>query len=144
MKRYVKDDDSVVDYQITWTDFLGEDTIVTSTWVSGDDLWEGSTAYKVGDRVRLDTVDGEMLEVITAGTSGVTEPTAPALGDTVTDGTVTWLRAFAVTDTSNTASTTTLVVTGGTAGQEYPVTNHITTAGDLEEDETLYFVIVPK
>jgi hypothetical protein len=52
--------------------------------------WAASTAYAVGDRVRLS--GGEVLEATVAGTSGTTEPTAPAVGGTVTDGTVTWQR----------------------------------------------------
>jgi hypothetical protein len=35
---------------------------------------------------------GQVLEVATAGTSAGSVPTAPAVGATVTDGTVTWRR----------------------------------------------------
>jgi hypothetical protein len=53
--------------------------------------WDASTAYALDDTVKL--TGGEALKVTTAGTSGTLEPTAPAnLGDTVTDGTVTWAR----------------------------------------------------
>lgn len=55
------------------------------------DAWSAETAYEVGDLVALS--GGETLQATTAGTSGTTEPTAPAtVGDTVTDGTVTWER----------------------------------------------------
>lgn len=51
--------------------------------------WAATTAYSIGDTVTLS--DGSILQATIAGTSGSTEPTAPAAtGDTVTDGTVTW------------------------------------------------------
>ena len=49
-----------------------------------------TTAYAKGDFVTL--AGGEILEVTTAGTSGATAPTAPAIGATVTSGTVTFTR----------------------------------------------------
>lgn len=49
-----------------------------------------STAYKVGDVVSLS--GGEYLIATVAGTSHTAAPTAPAVGSTVTDGTVTWKR----------------------------------------------------
>lgn len=53
--------------------------------------WAATTAYAVGDQVRL--TDLTFLEVTVAGTSGGSTPTAPpALAGTVTDGTVTWKR----------------------------------------------------
>lgn len=52
--------------------------------------WAGSTAYTLGQTVAL--VGGEALKVTTAGTSGGSEPVAPLLDDTVTDGSVTWTR----------------------------------------------------
>lgn len=53
--------------------------------------WAATTAYAVGDQVRL--ADGEFLEVAVAGTSGATIPTVPTTVEgTVTDGTVTWKR----------------------------------------------------
>jgi hypothetical protein len=53
-------------------------------------FWAPNTAYLVGDTVRLST--GEVLVVEIAGTSGATQPTPPAPGATVVDGTVTWRR----------------------------------------------------
>lgn len=51
--------------------------------------WAATTAYIIGDRVRL--AGGEFVEVTVAGTSAGAEPTAPlALAGTVVDGTVTW------------------------------------------------------
>lgn len=55
--------------------------------------WVATTAYAVGDHVTL--TGGEILEATVAGTSGATEPTAPAtVGDTVVDGDVTWERVL--------------------------------------------------
>lgn len=54
-------------------------------------LWTASTAYTLGTMVRLS--GGAVLEVTTAGTSGTTEPVAPAaVGGTVTNGTVVFTR----------------------------------------------------
>lgn len=51
-----------------------------------------STAYSLGDRVQLGTSDLNLYEVITAGTSAGSPPTFNTnLGDTTTDGGVTWL-----------------------------------------------------
>lgn len=53
--------------------------------------WAGTTAYAVGDRVRI--AADEFLEVTVAGTSAGAIPTVPTVLDgTVTDGTVTWKR----------------------------------------------------
>lgn len=53
--------------------------------------WAATTAYSVNDQVSL--TGGAVLKCTTAGTSGSTEPAAPAsVGGTVTDGTVTWQR----------------------------------------------------
>lgn len=49
-----------------------------------------TTAYTVGTVVYL--VGGAELTCEVAGTSGGTAPTAPAVGATVVDGTVTWRR----------------------------------------------------
>lgn len=52
--------------------------------------WAAAKAYTVGQRV---TVTGGTLECATAGTSGSTAPTVPAIGQTVTDGTaLVWRR----------------------------------------------------
>lgn len=54
-------------------------------------LWKATTSYSLNDVVTL--ASGEKLKVTTAGTSGTTEPTAPAsVGGTVTDGDVVWTR----------------------------------------------------
>lgn len=53
-------------------------------------VWAANTAYLEGDTIRLST--GEVLVAEIAGTSGATQPLAPAPGGTVVDGTVTWRR----------------------------------------------------
>lgn len=54
-------------------------------------VWAASTTYAVGAKVKL--AANQFLEATIAGTSGTVAPTAPAnVGDTVTDGTVTWKR----------------------------------------------------
>lgn len=52
--------------------------------------WAATTAYALNAEVSLS--GGAVLRCTTAGTSGSTEPVAPAVGSTVTDGTVTWTR----------------------------------------------------
>lgn len=53
--------------------------------------WTASTAYALNDQVTL--TGGEVLKATVAGTSGTTEPAAPAsVGGTVVDGGVTWER----------------------------------------------------
>lgn len=53
--------------------------------------WAALTVYAKDAVVKLAT-GTEYLQATTAGTSGDAAPTAPALGSSVTDGTVTWLR----------------------------------------------------
>lgn len=55
-------------------------------------VWAGTTAYSLGNR-RIPTVaNGYYYEVTVAGTSAVGEPVWPTtIGNTVTDGTVTWI-----------------------------------------------------
>lgn len=53
--------------------------------------WKAATAYALNSHVVLS--GGAILKATTAGTSGATEPTAPAsVGATRTDNTVTWTR----------------------------------------------------
>lgn len=75
------------------TDFMGRATTATADYL-GRPLtvtpWTLTTAYAVGATVYL---PGEQeLVCIVAGTTAGTAPTAPALGATVVDGTVTWRR----------------------------------------------------
>lgn len=48
-----------------------------------------ATAYKVGDLARVSAI---VYQAVTAGTTSGSAPTAPAVGATVVDGTVTWRR----------------------------------------------------
>jgi hypothetical protein len=57
-------------------------------------VWAPNTAYLEGDTVRLST--GEVLVAEIPGTSGALQPTAPAEGGTVVDGSVTWRRPIVV------------------------------------------------
>lgn len=50
--------------------------------------WVAATAYAVDDEVTIS--DGSVLKCTVAGTSGSTAPTAPGVGSTVVDNTVTW------------------------------------------------------
>lgn len=79
------------------TDHLGRAVVASDKDFVGRALifdnpadWVTATAYDVGDYVRLST--GEVLQATVAGTSDAAEPTAPAVGATVTDNTVTWKR----------------------------------------------------
>ena len=42
MNTYTKDPDAVLDYTVDWSDFLGADTIATSTWVVQSGLTIGT------------------------------------------------------------------------------------------------------
>ena len=79
------------------TDHLGRAVVATNKDFVGRALlfdnpsdWADETAYDLGDYARL--TDGEIVECTTAGTSDTDEPTAPAVGGTVTDGTAVWTR----------------------------------------------------
>lgn len=84
VQQFLKDPDAVLDYQIDWEDWLGEDTISDSEW----------------------TVP-----------TGITND-----GDT------------------NTATTATIWLSGGTAGTRYKLINHITTVSGREEDRTITII----
>ena len=53
------------------------------------DARANSTDYQVGDLAKAGTT---IYQAVTAGTSHTSAPTAPAIGETVEDGTVTWKR----------------------------------------------------
>jgi hypothetical protein len=143
MKRFVKDKNANKEYQINWAPFLGADTIVGSpTWVPDENLWTALTSYRKGESVRLS--GGAFLEALTSGVSASVAPTAPSVGSAVVDGTVTWLRSFNVEASTNTTTTATVWVSGGTVGREYGVINHVISNGGRGEDETLVFVIIDK
>jgi len=73
--------------------------------------WTASTAYAAGAIRRPTTANGNVYQVLTAGTSGATQPTWPtAAGATVQDGTVVWISGIlptnSVCDTSVSNSST--------------------------------------
>lgn len=74
-------------------DFLGRATTSTKDYL-GRSLTRvvraNSTAYALGDFVEF--TSGEEFTVTTAGTSDSSQPTAPAVGATVTDGTAVLTR----------------------------------------------------
>ncbi len=54
-------------------------------------FWQASHVYAVGDVIRTRIYGSyKYMECTVAGTTAATEPTWPAVGSTVTDGTVTW------------------------------------------------------
>lgn len=85
--KFTKTPEGVLNYQVTWTQWIGADTINDSAW-------------------EIDP-------------SGLTIDSQDA-----------------------TLTTTTLIVSGGTAGTEYSVTNTITTAGGLVTSRTFKIEIV--
>lgn len=77
----------------TATDFLGRATTSTADFLGRaltSSAWAAETVYTVGTEVEL--AGGADLVCTVAGTSHTSAPTAPAVGATVTDGTVTWRR----------------------------------------------------
>ena len=64
---------------------------VYHSYLDDPGAWAASTAYNAGDFRRPTTPNGYRYEVVTAGTSGASEPAWPTtVGATVTDGGVTW------------------------------------------------------
>lgn len=53
-------------------------------------LWAANTVYLINNQVSLS--DASVLQCVAGGTSDALEPTAPGVGNTVTDGTVEWLQ----------------------------------------------------
>ncbi|UCZ58652.1 hypothetical protein [Mycolicibacterium phocaicum] len=80
------------------TDFLGravqagdKDFAGRSLAFSNPSLWAQTTAYALNAYIRLS--GGAILQATVGGTSVTgSEPAAPSVGGTVTDGTVTWKR----------------------------------------------------
>jgi hypothetical protein len=75
--------------------------------------WAASTAYALGViRCPLATANGYFYEVTTAGTTGAAEPVWPTVvGNTVTDGTVTWTCRLATVTKTTDATCLTLIFT---------------------------------
>lgn len=65
---------------------IGKATVVNATATS----WKATTVVKVGDIVNL-TSNKHSLVCYKAGTTGATEPSVTTIGNTLVDGTVTWI-----------------------------------------------------
>lgn len=63
-------------------------------------------------------------------------------GDTISASTWTVPSGLTRTNDVFTSTTTTVWLSGGTAGQRYEVINHVTTAGGREDDRTIYISVV--
>lgn len=57
--------------------------------------------------------------------------------DTISTATTTADTGITIDSTTNTTTAVTVTLSGGTAGENYDVTVHITTAGGLEDDRTI-------
>lgn len=90
---FVKGEQTPLEIELTpMVDAFGEKIyIYTQKEGTSAAAWAATTEYAVGERALLGS--GAVLEATVAGTSDATEPAAPAfVGETVTDGTVTWKR----------------------------------------------------
>ena len=64
-----------------------------------DELWQPSTAYKVGQVVKSPNMPANVVaRVVTAGTSASAEPVWSSAGHTMADGTVTWAMLYRTID----------------------------------------------
>lgn len=62
-------------------------------------------------------------------------------GDTISTSTWTVPSGITKTTDSKTATTTTVWLSSGTAGQVYTVTNRIVTTGGRQQDQSIQFVV---
>lgn len=67
-----------------------------------------------------------------------------ATGDTITVSTFTVPTGLTKQSESNTTTFATVWLTGGTAGVEYVVTNHVTSAAGRQEDQTIIVLVLEK
>jgi hypothetical protein len=64
-----------------------------------DELWQPSTAYKVGQVVKSPNMPANVVaRVVTAGISASAEPVWSSAGNTMADGTVTWVMLYRTID----------------------------------------------
>lgn len=149
-----KDASAVLPYTIDWYD-----------WLRGDDLYWGEFPdtqrfYRAQQTITPSrgNLNGHRYRAENAGVPGSGEPVWPtASGATVTDGTITWTEigaedtldsaAHAVADgltmesEANTDTTTTIELSGGTAGTRYRVTCHVETVHGNEDDRSFDVVV---
>lgn len=72
-----------------------------------DELWQPSTAYKVGQVVKSPNMPANVVaRVVTAGTSASAEPVWSSAGNTMADGTVTWAMLYRTIDYATQAEVT--------------------------------------
>lgn len=144
--RFEKHPSEVKDYSLDLADFLAV-------------KWQPDRAYVATNFVRPMIANGFEYEATTGGRSGRREPTWPIVAaQTVADGSAVWTArvpgiagqdtitgvpgwaaetGLTVDSSSNTTSTVTGILSGGTDGESYFVTITIATVGGL----TLVFVI---
>lgn len=123
------------DVQLQTTTNPGVDNI-TLTPTDILPAWAGTTAYVIGDAVEPVTPNGYRYVVVTAGTTGGSEPTWPTtVGSQVVDGTVVWQLASATHEpTEIKLATTALGLDSATGGALLSLGNTITsgTANKVE------------
>ena len=72
-----------------------------------DELWQPSTAYKVGQVVKSPNMPANVVaRVVTAGTSASAEPVWSSAGHTMSDGTVVWAMLYRTIDYATQAEVT--------------------------------------
>ena len=72
-----------------------------------DELWQPSTAYKVGQVVKSPNMPANVVaRVVSAGTSASAEPFWSSAGHTIVDGTVTWAMLYRTLDYATQAEVT--------------------------------------
>lgn len=92
-----------------------------------DELWQPSTAYKVGQVVKSPNMPANVVaRVVTAGTSAAGEPVWSSAGNTMADGSVVWAMLYRTIDYATQAevtagTNTSKIVTPATLGQTVQV-----------------------
>ena len=88
-----------------------------------DELWQPSTAYKVGQVVKSPNMPANVVaRVVTAGTSSAGEPVWSSAGNTMADGSVVWAMLYRTIDYATQAevtagTNTSKIVTPATLGR---------------------------
>ena len=89
--------------------------------------WSASTSQSVDDRVRTTTANGYRYKATVGGTTGSSEPTWPTtIGNTVTDGGVTWVCEQKIHEAAEVKlAATEAGLTGATAGAPLTLSTQI-------------------